>query len=292
MADEVLQEELARAFEEHRPRLVTVARRMLGSQGDAEDAVQEAWLRLARSESGAIDNLGGWLTTVVGRICLDHLRSRTARPSTSYEELLVVPDDGEVPPEGEAELADSLGLALLVVLDTLSPPERLAFVLHDLFAVPFEEIAQILGKSPDAAKMAASRARRKVRGGSDPTPDSTVRRRVVVDAFLAAARSGDFDALLTVLDPDVVLRADTPAGVVVTLGATQVAGRAQMFATLAASMRAVLVDGVPGIVSWSSDGVPMSLMAFEVVDDRIIAITSLADPRRLLGLDLPLPPRG
>ncbi len=273
-------------FEDERPRLVAVAHRMLGSRSDAEDAVQEAWLRLARSDDARIENLGGWLTTVVGRICLDLLRARSARPLTSYDDVLVLPDDGAAP-EGEAELADSVGLALLVVLETLSPAERLAFVLHDLFAVPFDEIGRILGKSADATKMMASRARRKVRVGAEPATDDAPRRRAVVDAFLAAARGGDFEGLLAVLDPDVVLRADTPGGVVVTLGATEVAGRAQTFAAFVAGSRPVLVDGVLGVVSWTADGTPMSLMTFLVEDGRIVEISSLADPSRLARLDLP-----
>ena len=279
-------EDLARLFEDERPRLVAVAHRMIGSRSDAEDAVQEAWLRLARSDDARIENLAGWLTTVVGRICLDLLRARSARPLTSYDDVLVLPDDG-TGPDDEAELADVVGLALLVVLETLSPTERLAFVLHDLFAVPFDEIGRILGKSADATKMMTSRARRKVRASEEPATDDAPRRRAVVDAFLAAARGGDFEGLLAVLDPDVVLRADTPGGVVVTLGATEVAGRARMFAALAATSRPVLVDGVTGVVSWSAEGTPMSLMTFLVEDGRIVEITSLADPSRLVRMDLP-----
>ena len=279
-------DDLARLFEDERPRLVAVAHRMLGSRGDAEDAVQEAWLRLSRSDDARIENLAGWLTTVVGRICLDLLRARSARPLTSYDDVLVLPDDGTAP-DDEAELADTVGLALLVVLETLSPAERLAFVLHDLFAVPFDEIGRILGKSADATKMMTSRARRKLRAGDEPAADDAPRRRAVVDAFLAASRGGDFEGLLAVLDPDVVLRADTPDGVVVTLGATEVAGRAQMFAALAAASRPVLVDGVTGVMSWTVEGTPMSLMTFLVEDGRIVEITSLADPSRLVRMDLP-----
>ena len=211
---------MAEAFEEQRGRLVAVAYRMLGSRADAEDAVQEAWLRLARQDAATIDNLAGWLTTVVGRVCIDMLRSRKARPEASYGDRLpelVVTEDDDAAPEDDALLADSVGLALLVVLDTLGPAERLAFVLHDMFAVPFEEIGQIIGRSTDATKMLASRARRKVQGPHRPT-DERQQQRAVVDAFLAAARSGDFEGLLRVLDPDVTWRAHTARGVVVRLG--------------------------------------------------------------------------
>jgi RNA polymerase sigma factor (sigma-70 family) len=287
MTGEGLHGELAGVFEGERPRLEAVARRVLGSPADAEDAVQEAWLRLARSDSSAIDNLRGWLTTVVARICLDKLRVRTSHPTTSFEDVLVVPDDGSTPPDQEVELAESVGLALLVVLERLSPTERLAFVLHDLFAVPFDEIAQVAGTSSGATKMAASRARRKVRGGT-PGRENAAQRRAVVDAFLAAARGGDFAGLLTVLDPDVVLRADTPGGVVVVVGATEVAGRARTFAALAGATHEVLVDGLPGVVSQTTTGDPMSLMAFAVEGGRITAIACLADPPRLRRLDLPM----
>ena len=220
-------EALAGAFEQQRGRLVAVAYRMLGSRADAEDAVQEAWLRLARQDAAAIDNLAGWLTTVVGRVCIDMLRSRKARPEVSYDDRLpefVVTEDGGAAPEDDALLAESVGLALLVVLDTLRPAERLAFVLHDMFAVPFEEIGQIIGRSTDATKMLASRARRKVQGTHRPTEERQ-QQRAVVDAFLAAARSGDFEGLLRVLDPDVTWRTYTARGVVVRLGATEVAGQ-------------------------------------------------------------------
>ena len=218
-------EALAEAFEEQRGRLVAVAYRMLGSRADAEDAVQEAWLRLARHDAAAIDNLGGWLTTVVGRVCIDVLRSRKARPEASYDDRLpelVVTEDGGGAPEDDALLAESVGLALLVVLDTLRPAERLAFVLHDMFAVPFEEIGQIIGRSTDAAKMLASRARRKVQDTPRPAKERQ-QQRAVVDAFLAAARSGDFEGLLRVLDPEVTWRSYTARGVVVRLGAAEVA---------------------------------------------------------------------
>ena len=280
-------DQLARRFEADRSRLRAVAYRMLGSFSEAEDAVQEAWLRLERSDTAAIGNMSGWLTTVVGRVCLDMLRSRKVR----REEPLGVhlPDPvvtyGE-DPEADAVLADSVGLALLVVLETLSPAERLAFVLHDMFAVPFNEVATIVGRSPEATKMLASRARRRVQGAA-PAPDADItRQRRVVDAFLAAARGGDFEALLAVLDPDVVLRADAGGPLAVTTGAAAVAGRAMMFAQMAASARPVLVNGAPGVLAATADGRPMSIMAFTVVDGRITEINSIADPERLARLDL------
>jgi RNA polymerase sigma-70 factor (ECF subfamily) len=285
-------EALAEAFEEQRGRLVAVAYRMLGSRADAEDAVQEAWLRLARHDAAAIDNLGGWLTTVVGRVCIDVLRSRNARSEASYDERLpelVVTEDGGGAPEDEALLAESVGLALLVVLDTLRPPERLAFVLHDMFAVPFEEIGQIIGRSPDAAKMLASRARRKVQDTPRPT-DERQQQRAVVDAFLAAARSGDFEGLLRVLDPDVTWRSYTARGVVIRLGAAEVADRAQRGARATVTARPVLVNGEPGVVVSDRNGKPVSVMACTVIDDRIVEILSIQDPERLAAMDLPARP--
>jgi RNA polymerase sigma-70 factor (ECF subfamily) len=285
-------EALAEAFEEQRGRLVAVAYRRLGSRADAEDAVQEAWLRLARHDAAAIDNLGGWLTTVVGRVCIDVLRSRNARSEASYDERLpelVVTEDGGGAPEDEALLAESVGLALLVVLDTLRPPERLAFVLHDMFAVPFEEIGQIIGRSPDAAKMLASRARRKVQDTPRPT-DERQQQRAVVDAFLAAARSGDFEGLLRVLDPDVTWRSYTARGVVIRLGAAEVADRAQRGARATVTARPVLVNGEPGVVVWDRNGKPVSVMACTVIDDRIVEILSIQDPERLAAMDLPARP--
>ncbi len=285
-------EALAEAFEEQRGRLVAVAYRMLGSRADAEDAVQEAWLRLARHDAAAIDNLGGWLTTVVGRVCIDVLRSRNARSEASYDERLpelVVTEDVGGAPEDEALLAESVGLALLVVLDTLRPAERLAFVLHDMFAVPFEEIGQIIGRSTDAAKMLASRARRKVQDTPRPT-DERQQQRAVVDAFLAAARSGDFEGLLRVLDPDVTWRSYTARGVVIRLGAAEVADRAQRGARATVTARPVLVNGEPGVVVWDRNGKPVSVMACTVIDDRIVEILSIQDPERLAAMDLPAPP--
>ncbi len=268
-------------FEEHRSHLRAVAYRMLGSFSEADDAVQEAWLRYHRTDTSGVANEAGWLTTVVSRICLDVLRTRKARP----EEPLGVhlPDMVVTDPETEAVLADSVGLALLVVLDTLQPAERLAFVLHDLFGVPFDEIAGIVGRTPSATKMMASRARSRVRGAA-PTPDRDLgRQREVVDAFLAAARGGDFERLLTVLDPDVILRADggDERSSTILRGAQAVAGSAVMFARLADDARPVLVNGVAGVLAVAS-GKPMSVMAFTVVDGRIVAIDSLTDPERLL----------
>jgi RNA polymerase sigma-70 factor (ECF subfamily) len=253
--------------------------------------VQEAWLRLSRQDTATIHNLAGWLTTVVGRISLDVLRSRQARPEGSYDdrlpELVVTLDDSPAP-EDDAVLADSVGLALLVVLESLRPSERLAFVLHDLFAVPFGEIGKILGKSTDATKMLASRARRKVQATERPT-DSGREQREVVQAFLTAARHGDFEELLRVLDPEVRLTVDTPAGVVVTLGATKVAAGAQLAASAATLGRAAFVNGLPGVISWREDGSPLSVLAFTVVDGRITAITAVADPARLASMNLPVP---
>jgi RNA polymerase sigma factor (sigma-70 family) len=283
---------LAARFEAERGWLRAVAYRMLGSLTEAEDAVQEAWLRLARTDDDAIENLSGWLTTVVSRVCLDLLRTRTARREETLEVRLpdpVVTYGDESDPEAEALLADSVGLALFVVLETLSPAERLAFVLHDTFAMPFEEIARMLGRSADATKMLASRARRRVRGAV-PAPDADLtRQRAVVDAFLGAARGGDFEALVAVLDPDVVLRADTPAGLVTVTGARDVAGRASTFARIAARVRPVLVNGAPGVLAVTADGAPMTLMAFTVAGGRIAGIDSISDPGRLARLNLRLP---
>lgn len=280
--------DLAATFDAERRRLVALAHRMLGSPADAEDAVQEAWLRLARQEPGTIDSLPGWLTTVVGRVCLDVLRTRRAHRETHYDEQLpdaVVTEDDDGPEE-RAALADSVGLALLVVLESLGPDERLAFVLHDSFAVPFTEIGTILGKSTDAAKMLASRARRKVRG----VPESNVdrrRQREVVDAFLAAARSGDFEALLRVLDPQITWRTYTPHGMVVKLGVTEVVAAAERGVRAAGTARRVLVNGNPGILAWSRSGQPLGLMSCTVRDGRIVDVVALLDPVRLAAMDLP-----
>jgi RNA polymerase sigma factor (sigma-70 family) len=283
---------LAERFEEHRTHLRAVAYRMLGSVSEADDAVQEAWLRLSRSDAREIENLGGWLTTVVGRVCLNMLRSRRTRREDPLEvhvpEPIVSSEDG-LDPEHEALLADSVGLALLVVLETLTPAERLAFVLHDMFAVPFDEIGAMLGRSPAAARQLASRARRRVQGEA-PAPDPDLgRQREVVDAFFAAAREGDFEALVAVLDPDVVLRSDggaaRPAASHVVHGAEAVARRAMTFARLAPFVRPALVNGAAGVVV-APRGRPFSVMAFTVRNGRIVAIDGLADPDRLKELDL------
>src|SRR5689334_22214702 len=279
---------LAEQFEANRTHLRAVAYRMLGSLSEADDAVQESWLHLSRSDTSGVENLGGWLTTVVARICLDMLRSRNSRREEPLEASVPEPitsQQGGIDPEQEAMHADSVGLALLVVLDTLNPAERLAFVLHDLFAVPFDEIAAILDRSPDAAKMLASRARRRVRDAA-PTGDTDAgRQRRVVDAFLAAARGGDFAALVAVLDPDVVARADggTLRPSSITRGAAAVAGNAMLFSRTASTARPVLVNGAPGVLA-TAGGQPTALMAFTIADDRIVAIDILVDPERLRAI--------
>jgi RNA polymerase sigma-70 factor (ECF subfamily) len=283
---------LAERFEEHRTHLRAVAYRMLGSVSEADDAVQEAWLRLSRSDADAIENLGGWLTTVVARVCLNVLRARRTRPEESLEvhmpEPIVSREDG-VDPEYEALLADSVGLALLVVLETLTPAERLAFVMHDMFAVPFDEIGPMVGRSPTAARQLASRARRRVQSAAPPPSADPARQREVVDAFLAAARAGDFDALVAVLHPDVVARADggtaRPDATAVVHGAENVAKRAMMFRQMAPYVRHALVNGVAGVVVAPPGGL-FSVMAFTVVDDRIVAMDALVDPDRLSQIDV------
>jgi RNA polymerase sigma factor (sigma-70 family) len=283
---------LAERFEEHRTRLRAVAYRMLGSLSEADDAVQEAWLRLSRSDTSGVENLGAWLTTVVGRVSLNMLRSRRVRREeplgVHLPEPIVDRADG-TDPEHEALLADSVGLALLVVLETLGPAERLAFVLHDMFAVPFDEIAAIVGRSPEATRQLASRARRRVQG-RNAVPDADLdTQREVVDAFLAASRDGDFDALVAVLDPDVVLRADlgpVPAGGLREVrGASSVAGQALTYSRLGLSVRPALVNGVAGAVT-TRDGEPFSVGGFTVRGGKIVAIDILADPERLRRLDL------
>jgi RNA polymerase sigma factor (sigma-70 family) len=285
---------LAQQFELNRARLRGVAYRMLGSLSEAEDAVQESWLRLHRSGSDGVDNLAGWLTTVVARICLDMLRTRKSRREEPLEIHLPDPIVGEHggDPEQEALLADSVGLAMLVVLQTLTPPERLAFVLHDMFAVPFDEIAPIVNRSPEAAKQLASRARRRVQGTSALPDTDPTRQRAVVDAFLAAARAGDFDALLAVLDPEVVLRADGGAGLIgpsrIVRGAAEVAGQALTFARLAPLSRPATVNGAPGAVT-VVDGRVLSIAGFTVIGGRIVEIDILADPDRIAGLGITFP---
>jgi RNA polymerase sigma-70 factor, ECF subfamily len=281
---------LAERFEEHRSRLRAVAYRMLGSLSEVDDAVQEAWLRLSRSDADEIENLGGWLTTVVGRVSLNMLRSRKARREEPLAGRLPDPlidrADG-IGPEHEALLADSVGLALLVVLETLSPPERLAFVLHDIFAVPFDEIALIVDRSPEAARQLASRARRRVRA-ERTVPDADLEtQREVIDAFLAAAREGDFDRLVAVLDPDVVLRQDFGAvdGRREIRGAAAVAGQARGYAQIGLDIRPALINGVAGAVAFR-DGQPFSIGAVTVRNGRIVELDFLADPERLRELDL------
>jgi RNA polymerase sigma-70 factor (ECF subfamily) len=283
--DEV--EYLAERFEASRPQLRAVAYRMLGSTSEADDAVQEAWLRLSRSRSRGIENLGGWLTTVVARISLDMLRSRNARRedplAVRVPEPIVTREDAS-DPEQQALLADSVGLALLVVLDTLDPPERLAFVLHDMFAVPFDQIAAIVDRSPAAARQLASRARRRVRGAV-PEPDADpAAQRAIVDAFLAAARDGEFDALVALLHPDVVIRVDRGALSRVTHGAQEVARQALTFARLAPLARPALVNGAPGFVVADADRV-LAVAGFTTARGVITEIDLLADPDRLRHID-------
>jgi RNA polymerase sigma factor (sigma-70 family) len=284
---------LAERFEEHRTHLRAVGYRMLGSLSDADDAIQETWLRLNRSDPRTIDNLGGWLTTVIARVCLDILRSRKVRGEEPLHARVpdpIVSQENAIDPEHEALLADSVGLALIVVLETLPPAERLAFVLHDMFDVPFEEIAPIVGRSAAAARQLASRARRRVRGAT-PMPDvDLARQREVVEAFLAAARDNDFDALLAVLDPDVVLRADRgaiPLGASrVVRGARTVAEHALAFWRIAGFARPALVNGAAGIVAFAPDGRPFSVVGFTVRLGKIVEIDVLADPARLRRLNL------
>ena len=285
------QEWLAQEFEEHRPRLRAVAYRMLGSMSEAEDAVQDAWIRVSRADTSEVENLGAWLTTIVARVSLNMLRSRKTRREAPLDahvpDPIIDPADG-TNPEHEALLADSVGLALLIVLETLSPPERLAFVLHDMFGVPFEQIAPIVERSSDAARQLASRARRRVRGAA-PVPDADLSTQwEVVEAFLAAARNGDFEGLVAVLDPDVVLRADGGdlAGLTrYVRGAETVATQAAMWSRVALTMRRALVNGTPGFVS-TRDGQPFSVAAVTISGGRIVEIDILADPERLARLDL------
>jgi RNA polymerase sigma-70 factor (ECF subfamily) len=283
---------LAEQFEEHRTRLRAVAYRMLGSLSEADDAVQETWLRLSRIDSDEVENLGGWLTTVVARVSLNTLRSRRSRREEPLDvrmpEPIVDRADG-TDPEHEALLADSVGLALLVVLETLNPAERLAFVLHDMFAVPFDEIAPIVDRSPEAARQLASRARRRVQGEA-AIPDADLdTQREVIDAFLAAAREGDFEALLEVLDPDVVLRADQGAVSIgasrVVRGAANVARGALAFSRLDVEVRPALVNGAVGTVTLR-DGRPFTIAGFTIRNRRIVEMDILADPERLSQLDL------
>jgi RNA polymerase sigma-70 factor, ECF subfamily len=290
------QDQLAQRFEEHRGHLRGVAYRMLGSLSEAEDAVQEAWLRLSRAEAEAIDNLGGWLTTVVSRICLDQLRSRAARredplasaPAAVRADAPTI-DPQAVDPQQEAELADSVGLALLVVLDTLDPAERLAFVLHDLFGVPFDEVAVIVDRSVPASRQLASRARRRVRGAPTVQAADQRRQREVVEAFLAAARNGEFEALLALLDPDVVAHADAAAvrlgGPPEIRGAVAVAG---MFLGRAQAARPVLIDGALGVVV-APHGHALLVLGLRFAGGRIVEIDAIAEPAQLRELALAIP---
>ena len=282
---------LADRFEEHRAHLRAVAYRMLGSLTEADDAVQDTWLRLSRAGAGEVENLGGWLTTIVARVCLNMLRSRNLRREESFG--VHVPDpfispEGQLQPEEEAVLADSVGLALLVVLDTLSPAERLAFVLHDMFELPFEEIAPMVGRTPAAARQLASRARRRVKGAEVPAPDPDLaRQRQVVDAFFSAARGGDFDALVAVLDPSVVLRIDAgarrPAASMAIRGAAAVARQALSGLTTVlpkVQLRHTLVNGAAGVVV-TRRGLPVTVMGFTIAEGKIVEIDAVADPERV-----------
>jgi RNA polymerase sigma factor (sigma-70 family) len=287
--EEARQEALATEFEENRPHLRAVAYRMLGSVSEAEDAVQESWLRLSRTDTTEVANLAAWLTTVVSRICLDQLRARRARREESLDERLPDPvvsaredtPDEHGDPEQQALVADAVGMAMLVVLEELAPAERLAFVLHDMFGLQFSEIAPIVERSPDATKMLASRARRRVHGTRTiPDPDLT-RQRAAVDAFQTAARAGDFEALLKILDPDVVLRTSTSDGLRVVHGAAAVASGAVTFQRLALVVRPVLVNGAAGVIALDADGVPYSVASFTVIDGRIVEIDIVTDRDQL-----------
>jgi RNA polymerase sigma factor (sigma-70 family) len=279
---------MADRFEEHRAHLRAVAYRMLGSLTEADDAVQDTWIRVSRAGANDVENLGGWLTTIVARVCLNMLRSRKVRREESLDVHLpdpVITPEGTAQPEDEALLADSVGLALLVMLDTLTPAERLAFVLHDMFDLPFEEIAPMVGRTPEAARQLASRARRRVKGADVPSPDADrARQREVVDAFYRAARGGDVETLVTLLDPDVVLREDfgirRPGASKVIRGAAAVAGQALKGALPAAHVHPALVNGAAGAVI-TVGGRPFALMGFTVLEGKIVEIDVIADPERV-----------
>jgi RNA polymerase sigma factor (sigma-70 family) len=281
---------LAERFEAHRARLRAVAYRTLGSASEADDAVQEAWLRLSRSDPDAIENLGGWLTTAVARVCLNMLASRREQPAgmhlpeaaASNAVGNAVSNADGIDPEAEALLADSIGPALLVILHTLAPAERLAFVLHDMFAVPFDDIATILGRSSAAARQLASRGRRRVQGAAPVLDADLTRQRAIVDAFLTAARDGDFDPLLAALDPDVVVRAN---GAEAVRGAAAVAGRALTFTRFAQVTLPALINGAVGVVN-AAEGRPLTLMTFTITDAKIVAIDLTDDPARIAAADL------
>jgi RNA polymerase sigma-70 factor (ECF subfamily) len=284
---------LVERFEHERPQLRRIAYRMLGTLDEADDAVQEAWLRLSRSDESAVQNLGAWLTTVVSRVCLDMLRARRSRREEfvgSWMPEPIVAIDGAPTPEEEALIADGVGLALYVVLETLNPAERLAFVLHDMFALPFEEIAPIVGRSPDAARQLASRARRRVQGAT-PAPDvELAEQQQVVEAFLAAAREGDFDALLEMLDPEVTLRVDagpgSPLARAPIVGAQEVLAEAKRWMALAPYSRPAIVNGVAGAVVGRPDGTVFTVVAITVANGRINAIDFLVDPAKLARVTL------
>jgi RNA polymerase sigma factor (sigma-70 family) len=273
---------LAERFEAHRTRLRAVAYQTLGLAGEADDAVQETWLRLSRSDANEIENLGGWLTTVVARVCLNMLQSRREVPAGMHLAESVVSDADGVDPEREALLADSIGPALLVILHTLAPAERIAFVLHDMFAVPFDDIAPIVDRSPAAARQLASRARRRVHGVAPVLGTDLTRQREIVEAFLTAARNGDFDALLEALDPDVVVRSN---GADVVRGAAAVAGRALAFTRFAQVTLPALINGAVGAVN-AAEGRPIGLTAFTISGARIVAIDLIDDPGRIAEADL------
>jgi RNA polymerase sigma factor (sigma-70 family) len=278
----------AAKFEEHRARLRAVAYRMLGSFADADDAMQEAWLRVSRASGDDVENVGGWLTTIVARQCLNMLRSRATRRENPLDVRVpdpVVQSGDGVDPAEQGVLADSVGLALLVVLEALDPAERLAFVLHDTFAVPFEEIAPMVGRDPAAARQLASRARRRVRGATPAGQPDRARQREIVDAWLAAARGGDFAGLVALLHPDAVLRVDTGgAGSKLARGAAEIARQATMYRAAGLRARFAVVNGGPGIVS-TIDGRTAAVLAFTIVDGLIVEIDILADPQRLAALD-------
>lgn len=281
-------EQLADRFEANRPRLAALAYRMLGSPTEAHDAVQEAWLRLSRTNADRIENLNGWLTTIVAHICIDMLRTRTSRREDPLDGRLPEPlisQDGS-DPEEQALLADAVGVAMLVVLDTLTPAERLAFVLHDLFQMPFDEIARILDRSSTATRQLASRARRRVRAAPVPDPDMS-RQRAVVDAFLTASKNGDLEALVATLAPDIVLRAEAEGEFLHLRGAREIAQRAIAFSFRAEFARPALINGTAGLVVATEDE-PIAVMAFTVVNDKIAELDIYADPSRLATLDPPL----
>lgn len=288
MADQI---DLAARFEDHRPRLNRLAQRLLGSSTDAEDAVQETWLRVSRAGDDDIANFGGWLTTVASRVCLNQLRARSTRQEIAYEDHLPDPVVDPAKPEGApdlaAQLSDAVGAALLLVLDRLSPAERVSFVLHDTFDVPFEQIAELLERSPAAVRQLASRARRRVQGAADGGDGADPRRRAVVDAFFAAARAGDFDRLVSLLDPAIELRADNGSRALdIVRGPAAVAGNALLFANPQAELVPVLIDGLAGVII-TVDGRPASIMAFSVRDDRIDGIDAYVGPARLASIESP-----